>query len=159
MIVYVFDTSSFKVCQNYYPEVHSQFWEQFDEAVGKGLITSVREVRRELEVFTNAPDVIRWARDNTPCFPLPTPDETAFMASSIFSKPQFRNMVPPKHRLEGKPQADPFVVSRAGVLKRAVVVTEEKPKPNSAKIPTVCTALKIQCISLRDFFKRESWRF
>ena len=48
-MAYVFDTNSFRVLGNYYPDQFPTFWERFDRAVTDGKIVSVREVRRELE--------------------------------------------------------------------------------------------------------------
>ena len=51
-MIYVFDTSSFRVLGNYYPDRFPSFWEMFDELVAAGRIVSVREVHRELDVLT-----------------------------------------------------------------------------------------------------------
>ena len=48
-MAYVFDTNSFRVLGNYYPDQFPTFWERFNRAVTDGKIVSVREVRRELE--------------------------------------------------------------------------------------------------------------
>ena len=50
-MAYVFDTSSFSVIGNYYPEQFPTFWEKFDQAATAGTIISVREVRREMVFF------------------------------------------------------------------------------------------------------------
>jgi pseudouridine-5'-phosphate glycosidase len=47
---YVFDTNSFRVFGNYYPEAFPSFWERVEELVGAGRITSCREVAKELEL-------------------------------------------------------------------------------------------------------------
>lgn len=51
-MAYVFDTSSFSVIGNYYPQQFPTFWENFNQAVIVRDIISVREVYRELEFYT-----------------------------------------------------------------------------------------------------------
>jgi hypothetical protein len=50
----------------------------------------------------------------------------------------------------GKPSADPFIIAHAKI-NQAIVVTQEKPKPMSAKIPNICEHLGIECINLQKF--------
>ena len=56
--------------------------------------------------------------------------------------------------------ADPFVIAVAKVRKMAVV-TGEKRKGNPArpKIPDVCAAYGIKCLSLLELMKSEGWKF
>jgi hypothetical protein len=54
-MAYVFDTNSFSVLGNYYPDQFPTFWERFNRAVTDGKIVSVREVRRELDAYTRYP--------------------------------------------------------------------------------------------------------
>lgn len=61
-------------------------------------------------------------------------------------------------RLRGTPVADPFVIAAANV-KTGVVVTEERLKPNAAKIPNVCQHFKIPCTNLEGFMSQQSWSF
>lgn len=53
-MIYVFDTNSFLELQSYYPETFPTFWERFEELVQDGRLTSVREVRKELEFLATA---------------------------------------------------------------------------------------------------------
>jgi hypothetical protein len=38
-------------------------------------------------------------------------------------------------------------------------VTEEKLKPNAAKIPNVCAHFQIPCINLERFMRDQNWSF
>jgi hypothetical protein len=56
-------------------------------------------------------------------------------------------------------QADPFVIATAEVL-GAVVVTGEKPgKRDSPKIPDVCEARNIRCITFLEMLRELGWKF
>ena len=46
---FLFDTSSFRVLENYYPDRFPSFWDKFNELTSSGDVCSVREVYRELE--------------------------------------------------------------------------------------------------------------
>lgn len=53
--------------------------------------------------------------------------------------------------------ADPFVIALAQE-RGLTVVTAEKSKPTKPRIPDVCKALGVPCITLVELFRRESWR-
>jgi hypothetical protein len=57
-------------------------------------------------------------------------------------------------------QADPFVIATAEHLK-AVVVTGEKPrgKLDIPKIPDVCEARDIRCITFLEMLRELEWKF
>jgi hypothetical protein len=155
-MIYVFDTSSFIRLNSYYPDIFPGFWQQFNETVAAGEIVSTREVLRELE--REDPDhVFAWAKQNTSIFTTPTSAETAFV-SRILAVPHFQQLIGTKARLIGTPVADPFVIASAGVC-GGTVVTQERRKPNSAKIPTVCDHFGIESVNLEDFMRKIGWTF
>ena len=153
---YVFDTNSFRVLGNYYPDQFPTFWRQFNQAVSDGIIISVREVHREL-VSQARPPLSDWVKQQRDIFKEPTQIETEFV-SEIFSIPHFLNLVSKKNQLTGNPCADPFIIAQAKFID-GCVVTEEKLKRNAAKIPNVCERFKIDCTNLQGFMEREGWTF
>ena len=155
-MAYVFDTNSFRVLGNYYPDQFPTFWRQFNQAVANGKITSVREVHRELESQVQPPLSI-WANDHKGIFTPPTEPETQFV-TKIFSIQHFQTLVSVQSRLTGNPCADPFIIAQAKFID-GCVVTEEKLKRNAAKIPNVCERFKIDCTNLQGFMEREGWTF
>ena len=60
--------------------------------------------------------------------------------------------------LAGNLRADPFIIAKAKVL-NGCVVTEERRKPNAAKIPNVCEHFGVDYTNLQGFMEREGWRF
>ena len=54
--------------------------------------------------------------------------------------------------------ADPFVIALA-LEEGLTVVTYEQRKPTKPRIPDVCDALEVPCISLVELFRNEKWTF
>ena len=156
-MAYVFDTSSFSVLGNYYPEQFPTFWEKFNQAVVVGDIISVREVHRELEFYARHPHLSDWVGDHRDIFLLPSPEETQFV-QEIFSVQHFRMLVSEQDLLAGNLRADPFIIAKAKVI-NSCVVTEENRQPNAARIPNVCEHFGIDCTNLQGFMEREGWTF
>ena len=156
-MTYVFDTNSFSVLGNYYPEQFPTFWGKFNQAVIVRDIISVREVYRELEFYTRHSHLSDWVEDHRDIFLLPRLEETRFV-SDIFSVPHFLTLVNQKSLLEGRPCADPFIIAQAKVI-NGCVVTEETRRPNAARIPNVCRYFGIDCTNLQGFMEREDWTF
>ncbi|MBB5519166.1 PIN domain-containing protein [Amphiplicatus metriothermophilus] len=155
-MTYVFDSSSFFELNSIYPSVFPGFWRKFDDAARTGLITSTREVRAEVK--RGADDfVLRWSRTNKEIFTTPDGEETAFVAE-ILAIPHFQQIINRKAQQRGTPVADPFVIACAKV-KNGIVVTQERLKPNAAKIPNVCQHFNIPCTNLEGFLTSQKWSF
>jgi Domain of unknown function (DUF4411) len=156
-LTYVFDNSPFSALfRNFYPSRFPTLWQRFDELVADGEITSTREVAREIE--DSAIERLRtWAADNGDVFTTPSVAETSFVAT-IFSVPHFQQNIEMQKILKGGKNADSFVIAKARVLK-ATVVTLEKPKPKSVKIPNICEHFGVKCIDLEQFMESEGWQF
>jgi hypothetical protein len=155
-MIYVFDTNSLSELDAYYPDIFRTFWMQFDAAADAGDVISTREVKTELDRSGKAV-VTAWARRRSTIFTKPTSAETAFVAQ-IFAVLHFQALISQKAALNGTPVADPFVIACARV-KDGTVVTEEKLRPNAAKIPNVCAHFQIPCINLEGFMRNMGWSF
>lgn len=164
-MIYVFDTNSLSILKDYYPGQFVRFWADMNKAVESGTIVSVPEVKRELDVRfakkKNKKNDHHWLKlwyDSHPVFfRRPGPEETLFVAE-IFKVAHFESLVSTESRLKGSPVADPFVIAAAKVLD-GCVVTEEKWKPKSAKIPNVCEHFGIQVITLEGFLSQMDWSY
>jgi hypothetical protein len=155
--MHVFDSNSFGVLRNYFPDRFPTFWDLFDRSVAAGEIISVREVERELEVHEPSEWILERLKPHKGFFSVPENAETTFVAR-IFGEKHFQALVGEKERLAGKPVADPFLIARAKV-REGCVVTEEKFKPNAAKIPNVCRHFRVDCTNVEGFLKAKGWRF
>lgn len=165
-MIHVFDTSSLRSLQHFYPSVFKSIWDSLDALAARGELISTREVFNELERQAVSEEVLRWAKARKALFVTPTGPELQFVAD-IFKVKHFQGLIGAQQRLKGTPVADPFVIACARINK-ATVVTEEgwqhgserlKLKPNAAKIPNVCAHFKIPCINLEEFMHQQGWTF
>lgn len=165
-MIYVFDTSSLRSLQHFYPRVFKTIWNGLDELVAQRDLVSTREVFNELERQAVSEAVLQWAKNNKTLFSTPTANELQFV-SEIFKIPHFQGLIGAQQRLKGMPVADPFVIACAKI-NAGTVVTEEgwqrsgkrlELKPNAAKIPNVCNHFNIPCIDLEEFMHLQGWTF
>jgi len=157
-MIYIFDSCSFRVLDNYFPESFPTFWEKFNLAVKDGKIISVREVLNELESRGISEQLREWIKSHKEIFLLPDEAEQKFVGE-IFKIDHFKGLVGIRQQLEGRPVADPFVIASAKVKKGCVVTEESQDKPNAPNIPNVCRHFGIECTNLEGFLQREGWSF
>jgi hypothetical protein len=165
-MMYIFDTSSLRSLQHFYPRVFKGIWDGLDHLAQSGELISTREVWNELERQAVSEEVLKWAKDHRGLFTTPDGAELQFVAE-IFKINHFQGLIGAQQRLKGTPVADPFVIACARI-RGGIVVTEEgwqrpthplRPKPNAAKIPNVCAHFKIPCIDLEEFMHQQGWTF
>ncbi len=154
--MYVLDTSAISALfRNYYPKRFPTLWANFDAMTAAGLFTSTREVKRELEDLSGL--ALDWVMANIGLFVTPDAKEGAFVAQ-IFKVPHFQANIERQKILKGGKNADPFVIARAAVLD-ATVVTTEKLKPHSVKIPNICDHFGVKWLDLEGFMEQRGWVF
>ena len=76
----------------------------------------------------------------------------------IYAVPHFQSNMERQKLLRGGRNADPFLIARAAITE-STVLTMEKLKPNSAKIPNICHHFSIPCLNLEEFMEEEGWTF
>jgi len=157
-VIYVFDTSSFRILRHYYPERFRSVWAGLEELIVSGHLISTREVFNELERFDDPEPLLAWAKNYKDIFATPTNAETEFVAK-IFQVQHFQALIAQKSILIGRPVADPFVVAAAVTREEGTVVTQERFKDNAAKIPNVCQHFGVPCINLEKFMANQNWTF
>lgn len=156
-MIYFVDTNCFRILEGYYPSRFPSFWSRFNEAAEDGQIASVEEVRKELELGNTAQHIEDWIQSHKEFFRMP--DENVLeVLPLIFSKRHFQSLVGPRQILAGQPVADPFLIAAAKAA-NGCVVTEERHKPNSAKIPTVCDYFQVKCTNLEGMLDELGWEF
>lgn len=154
---YIPDTSAFVVLKHFYPTTFASLWSQLDALAAVGTICSVREVYNELHSYNDVDSIHEWADSHKTIFARPSNAEL-LIVQRILAIPHFSSMISRKAILRGTPVADPFVVA-AAMAKKATVVTQEKDKPNSSKLPNVCAHFEVPCINLETFMKQQEWTF
>ncbi|WP_428032218.1 PIN domain-containing protein [Ancylobacter sp.] len=155
-MIYIIDTSSFRELERYYQSIFVTFWTLFQDAVDSGEVVSVSEVWRELGACPET-NVIEWGKNNPSICRRPTSEETEFVGH-IFTVPHFSQLISAKAQTTGQPVADPFLIAAAKIY-GGTVVTEERFKPNAAKIPNVCAHFGIECTNLQGFLQAKGWSF
>ena len=80
-MIYVFDTSSLRSLQHFYPSVFKTIWDGLDSLVQQQTLTSTREVWNELERQNVSADVLAWAKRNKNIFTTPNAAELRFVAT------------------------------------------------------------------------------
>ena len=156
-MIYVFDTSSLRALQHFYPAVFKSIWNGLNALVEKNELISTREVWNELERQNVNVKVLEWAKRNKQIFTKPNAVELQFVVQ-IFRVRHFQGLIGEQQRLKGTPVADPFVIACAKAH-NGTVVTEERLKENAAKIPNVCAHFKVPCIGLEVFMQQQGWSF
>lgn len=155
--IYVWDNGPFReLFRSFYPTVFKTLWSQFDELIADGRIVSTREIKRELDDY-NFPNLNDWCSQNTSVFATPNAEEAAYLAK-IFAVPHFQQAIEMQKLQKGGKHGDAFVIAKAGVC-GGTVVTFEKHKPNSTKIPNICEHFGLHCMSLQEFMENEGWEF
>jgi hypothetical protein len=117
-----------------------------------GVVRATDEVRRELgrrDDDTNA-----WAMSQNGLFVDLDEDIQVATTSVLAAHPKLTGSGGGRH------QADPFVIGLAHA-RGGVVVTEEtlSGNLNKPRIPDVCRAMRIRCISLVQFAQDQGWKF
>jgi hypothetical protein len=156
-MIYVFDSNSLITLGQFYPSRFPTLWTAIDEMVANGDLVSVREVYRELHLYADTDAISEWAERNKHIFLPPEPIEARFV-TKVLGVPHFRSLISKQSMLEGKPVADPFVIAAAKHFP-GTVVTEERYRPNAAKVPNVCRHFGVPCINLEQFMDTQGWTF
>jgi hypothetical protein len=156
-VIYVFDTSSLSKLKHFFPGVFKSVWTGLDALVLSGHLISTREVWNEIERGDVDAHTNQWLKQRKQIFTTPTGPELQFVAQ-IFQTPHFQALIGEKQRLMGTPVADPFVIACAKV-RGGTVVTEERLKPQAAKIPNVCQHFSVPCMDLETFMQQQGWSF
>jgi hypothetical protein len=154
--MYVFDTSPLSsLFRHFYKRRFPTLWERFDALVVDGTVTSTREVRRELDLYTHVDE--DWVRCNGGIFTTPTAAEAQFIRN-IYAVRHFQQNIELKKLQKGGLNADPFVVAKAQA-NGGIVVTLEGVPPHGAKIPNICQHFDVRCLNLEEFMEEEGWQF
>lgn len=155
-MIYIFDSNVLiTLFRNFYRSRFPSLWQKFYAYVIDGQILSVREVMNEIEDRDD--QLSKWAKQNRDIFTHPSTEELAFI-TEIFKVAHFQALVRTEERLKGKPVADPFVIAKAKII-QGCVVSDEKLKPNAAKIPNVCEYFGVAHLNLEGFMEKENWTF
>ncbi|MFI5851889.1 DUF4411 family protein [Micromonospora chalcea] len=152
--MYSIDTSSLiEAWHRRYPQdVFPGLWESIDELISLGRLQASEEVRQELKKKDD--ELFNWAQERPQLFCEADVANQIAVRSILQAHPRLVNTQ------KGRSQADPFVIALAKV-RRCTVITNETALGSleRPRIPDVCGALGIACISVLDFIRAENWTF
>jgi Domain of unknown function (DUF4411) len=140
--------------RKYPPDVFPSLWECIESLITNGTLVSPDEVLLELE--RGGDELYKWAMNHPTLFRPPTAMIQARLTHIVNTFPTF---VPP--RVRHGIWADPYVIALAQEVGAAVITTEVLASPDARylKIPNVCNALVIRCLTPLQFIKECGWRF
>ncbi|MCZ4534246.1 DUF4411 family protein [Gordonia terrae] len=154
MTLYSFDTSAILNGRRdlFRPNVFRGLWERIEGEISYGSIRAVDEVQRELGRRDD--DAKRWADAQADLF-CPLSAQIQDGARRILGL--YPNLVRQGGKRSG---ADPFVIALA-LVTSGTVVSEETASGNIGKprIPDVCDALEVPCLTLMGYIEEQAWEF
>lgn len=160
---YIIDASSLMQLNRINPiDIYPTPWKKIESLAQSGQLFSLREVFNEIVQGTDA--LADWTKGQRKWFKDFTPRQLEIAKSVLNIFPSFAKGV-------GKFDADVWIVAMAIEMQESlqnqqtisptaiVVVTDEKIKGNSVKVPFVCKHFNIESCSLFEWFRKESWKF
>lgn len=145
-----FDTSALiePWVRHYPPDLFPRLWEALREMAAAGVIGAPVDVRIELERQSDG--LCEWAKGLNGFFAEADRAVMEVYAHVVNDYPGFMKVN------STKSGADPSVVATAAVRGVPVVTYETMAKKDAApKIPNVCAAMNLQCVSLVDVLRAE----
>lgn len=154
-MLYVIDTCVLRKLLDHFPRKGNYFervWDKFENGIAERKYVSVDECFNELEKhYDDKNENVLWLKKYKGMFLTPN-NEESLIIKSIFTSSKMRESVHIKNILSNRPSADVFVAAKAKILK-AIVVTVEEYKPNSAQVPNICEKLGVEYINYDDFME------
>lgn len=145
---YVLDTSALIDLKDEYPRrAFPTLWQRIEELCDRGIIISVREVRREIE--RGSDELVPWVKARPDMFKMPTVEEAVMVGTLQDEHPSW---VDPAGT---NPDADPFVVAAAH-CRDLVVITHEKP---NKLLRVAAKRLEVRCLRIAELVAEEGWQF
>jgi hypothetical protein len=147
--VYFIDACSLTELRRTYPQEHfPQVWKLLDRLAKAGRLLSVDEVLQELRAQDD--EITEWADTHEDIF-LSLEESIQLKARQILKA--FPTLIDLKKKKSG---ADPFLIAAAAIRPGTVVTQERKSGgPPAVKIPDVCAALGIPCVTLLGLIQAE----
>lgn len=152
--LYSFDTSALIKGRRdlLFPTVFPTFWTNIERSIQLGHVRAVDEV--DVELSRRDDETRAWARAQAELFVPLDEDIQAGTMLVLASHPKLAAGGGNRNR------ADPFVIGFAHA-RGGIVITEETMSGNLEKprIPDVCRALGIRCLTLVQFAQDQGWQF
>ena len=151
---YSFDSSSFINGRRDLlpPTILPTLWDRISDEIAAGSVRAIDAVSDEVRARDD--EVAAWIRGQTHLFEPLSIDVQQSVRLVMREHPKLVNIG------SGRSGADPFVIALAHA-RGATVVSEETAsnRPDRPRIPDVCKALGVPCITLIGFIGEQGWTF
>jgi hypothetical protein len=134
----------------YPPIVFPSIWQKLEEIIVNGDLRATEEVLHEIEKKED--QLHKWAKGNSQLF-VPLDGNIQITVADILAK--HPRLVDER---KNRSQADPFVIALALNNTVTVVTLEQSKNLNKPRIPDVCSAMNIKCITLVEMFIELKWK-
>ncbi|QGF23127.1 DUF4411 family protein [Raineyella fluvialis] len=151
---YSFDSGAFINGRRdiFIPSAFLGVWKNIEVMIASGLVRAVDEVKRE--VSRHDDDTAKWVRAQKGLF-VPLTREVQEATSRVLdAHPKLISLG------SNKSGADPFVIALALAHEGTVVTQETRSgKLTKPRIPDVCEAMDVPCLTLPQFVAAQGWTF
>lgn len=153
-MTYVFDTSSLigAWVRSYPPDLFPGVWEQMSDLATAGQLIAPEDVLEELKVQDD--DLFGWVKARAGAIVVPTSRALLLEARAVLSDHPGLTKTG-----TGRGRADPFVIALAAQRGCPVVTQEQGGSVSKPRIPFVCGARGVECMSIVEVIRTEGWRF
>jgi hypothetical protein len=124
-----------------------------EQAICDGRLVAPHEVLEEIKAYKGTKEEPRrWAKTQSELFIQLTNEQAGIVRDILEGHP---DLVDPDKTVA---DADPFVIALAKTEGGTVVTSENPARPGQRpKIPDVCAANKVPCVSLLEYFRAMGW--
>ena len=151
---YVFDTSSLigAWVRTYPPDSFPVVWDRMDGLATAGNLLVPEEVYEELK--SQDDDLLAWVKERLAAVVVPTTRAVMLEARAVLADHEGLTKTG-----TGRGKADPFVIALARLRGFPVVTQEQGGSAAKPRIPFVCAARGVACMSMLEVIRAEGWRF
>lgn len=153
-MTYVFDTSAFIEAwvRSYPPDSFPQLWEKVDGLVDAGDLIAPEEVLEELRARDD--DLHTWVKARAGKIIQPTSRALMLEARAVLADHPMLTKGG-----TGRSAGDPFVIALAALRSCPLVTQEKGGSATKPRIPYVCGARGVGCMTLLEVIRAERWSF
>lgn len=158
--VYVIDTSALIFLEITYKKenpVFNAIWEEIEDLILSGNFKTIDFVEEEINSYEGKQDFLKiWIRKWKKYFVVETDPESINASTPIINEEYNTGFFNARKQVEGKEEADPYLIGYCKVHNFTLLTNESKLKPN--KIPAVSKKNEVRCIDINDFLLERGLR-
>ena len=138
--------------RTYPPDAFPVVWDHMDSLAATGSLLVPEEVYEELGAQDD--ELLAWVKQRSSTIVMLTMRAVMLEARAILADHEALTKTG-----IGRGKADPFVIALAGLRGDPVVTQEQGGSAAKPRIPWVCSARGVTCMSMLDVIRAEGWKF